>query len=181
LNEYRIRDLIERGARIDSFGVGTELATSYDAPALPGVYKLVGLEQNGKMSMRIKLSHEKATYPGQKQVWRLTGENGKYNQDIIALKDEAVSDYQGRGAGDWQPLLEPVMKNGRIIESDETIREKMDSLNGARARAAEALRRLPDDLLALDSEPEYPVAFSQRLTEERDKLQMKVIADQTSP
>src|SRR6185295_930023 len=41
LNETRIAELISRGARIDSFGVGTELATSYDSPALSGVYKLV--------------------------------------------------------------------------------------------------------------------------------------------
>src|SRR4030095_9793683 len=49
LNEYRIADLISRGAAIDSFGVGTELATSYDAPALSGGYKLAGLWQEGRI------------------------------------------------------------------------------------------------------------------------------------
>jgi len=185
LNEYRIRDLIERGAKIDSFGVGTELATSYDAPALPGVYKLVGLEQGGQMSMRMKLSHEKITYPGQKQVWRLTGASGKYERDVIALRDEGAPANEGGGATDWQPLLEPLMRNGKIIEqdnatNDESRREKIDSLSHARGRAATALQRLPDDLLALDSESQYPVAFSQRLTEEKDRLQMKVTSGQSS-
>jgi nicotinate phosphoribosyltransferase len=189
LNEYRIAELIERGARIDSFGVGTELATSHDAPALPGVYKLVGLEQNGRMSMRMKLSHEKATYPGAKQVWRLAGERGKYDRDIIALEDEGAPDHQATGAGDWQPLLEPVMSNGRIIEatgaeSGETANEKREhelaQLNRARERAAESLRRLPDELLALDSESEYRVEFSRRLTAERDRLQTELGARQSS-
>jgi nicotinate phosphoribosyltransferase len=68
LNEYKIADLISRGAEIDSFGVGTELATSFDAPSLSGVYKLAGIEKNGHVMMRIKLSQDKATYPGLKQV-----------------------------------------------------------------------------------------------------------------
>jgi nicotinate phosphoribosyltransferase len=180
LNEYRIADLIKRGAEIDSFGVGTELATSYDSPALSAVYKLVGLEQGGQMRMRMKLSHEKATYPGPKQVWRLRGEDGKYNQDIIALEGEGPPDTQ---AGDWQPLLSFAMKNGRIYSETEgeaaeaagaINKSPFDRLGLARARAAEALHRLPDSLLDLDSTSEYPVRFSDRLTEERDKLQRDI-------
>jgi nicotinate phosphoribosyltransferase len=111
LNEYKIADLISGGAQIDSFGVGTELATSFDAPALSGVYKLAGLEENGHVSMRIKLSHDKATYPGPKQVWRLTDESGSYNQDIITLADEP-----NNPTGSWHPLLKKVMKEGRVVE-----------------------------------------------------------------
>jgi nicotinate phosphoribosyltransferase len=188
LNEYRIANLIARGAKIDSFGVGTELATSHDSPALSGVYKLVGLEQNGQMSMRMKLSHEKATYPGPKQVWRLTDASGKYGQDIIAMEDEAAPGNEGVESGEWQPLLEPVMRNGRINkqpddESSGAARESRESrlarLNRARARAAEQLKRLPDDLLALESKSQYGVEFSERLTAERDRLQKKLASAQT--
>jgi nicotinate phosphoribosyltransferase len=189
LNEYRIADLIERGGKIDAFGVGTELATSYDSPALSGVYKLVGFEENGRMRMRMKLSEEKATYPGPKQVWRLTDSHGKYSQDIIAMDDEGALVDQGEKTGEWRSLLEPVMEKGRIIEEPEdqsggTAREKRETrlarLNRARARAAEELKRLPEDLLALESESRYRVGFSERLTAERDRLQ-KEIAPEQSP
>ena len=44
LDEYRIRDLVQAGAPIDAFGVGTQLATSADAPAMSVTYKLVELD-----------------------------------------------------------------------------------------------------------------------------------------
>ncbi len=186
LNEYKIADLISRGAEIDSFGAGTELATSYDAPALSGVYKLAGLEENGHVSMRIKLSHDKATYPGPKQVWRLTDEGGSYNQDIITLADEP-----NHQTGSWHPLLQQVMKRGRVVEgfanrsdqADDTSLAKLREarfarLNDARDRARDQLRRLPDELRALDSAARYPVAFSERLSREKEKLEQQIVSKQ---
>ncbi|HEX8089476.1 MAG TPA: nicotinate phosphoribosyltransferase [Blastocatellia bacterium] len=189
LNEYRIADLIERGAAIDSFGVGTELATSYDAPALSGVYKLVALEENGRMRPRMKLSEEKATYPGPKQVWRFTDNDGKYRQDTVALDDEDAPGGRGGEAGGWRPLLEPVMKNGRVVDEPEdqsggTARlrreVRLTRLNRARSRTAEELRRLPDELLALESEPRYRVEFSTRLAAERDRLRKEIVSQEPS-
>jgi nicotinate phosphoribosyltransferase len=184
LNEHRIADLISRGAPIDSFGVGSELATSYDAPALSGVYKLAAIEENHHLIMRMKLSHDKATYPGAKQVWRFTHDNGKYARDLITLADEdpppASSDGLMEAA---RPLLEPVMKEGRTIESSNQAGSdlKVDAseaaftrLNCARERAAEEKKRLPDDLLALDSEGKYPVSFSRQLELERDILDRQI-------
>jgi nicotinate phosphoribosyltransferase len=68
LNEDRIRELLDAGAPIDAFGVGTEMETSYDAPAVGGVYKLV----EDARGYRVKRSAGKATLPGRKQIWRLT-------------------------------------------------------------------------------------------------------------
>jgi nicotinate phosphoribosyltransferase len=185
LNEYKIADLISRGAKIDSFGVGTELATSYDAPALSGVYKLAALEKNGQLSMRIKLSNDKETYPGPKQVWRFSDEAGKYTHDLIALTDEARPSYgKGREADDsCRPLLEPVMEHGCVIEStalesndvgeNSSKKARWTALNGARERARVELTRLPADLLVLDTESSYSVGFSNRLAEEREKLERR--------
>jgi nicotinate phosphoribosyltransferase len=183
LNEYRIADLIARGARIDSFGVGTELATSFDAPALSGVYKLVGLVEDGRIEMRIKLSSEKATYPGPKQVWRLAGDDGKYARDLVTLSDEAVGGDSGQGA--WRSLLEPVMSRGVALDGfgdsaalpAEGRREaRLSRLDKARERAAGEMKRLPAGLLALDSEPDYPVTFSERLKREKENLEKEIRA-----
>jgi nicotinate phosphoribosyltransferase len=180
LNEYKIADLISRGAAIDSFGVGTELATSYDAPALSGVYKLAAIEENGHMSMRIKLSHERATYPGPKQVWRFSDEAGKYAHDSIALPDEASPGSGDGSTHSCSPLLELVMERGCVIERTESKSEgiantmktaRWTTLNDARERARRELERLPAELLLLDSEAGYSVGFSERLVEERKKLE----------
>lgn len=168
LNEHRIADLISRGAHIDSFGVGTELATSYDSPALSGVYKLAALEENGQMSMRIKLSHDKETYPGAKQVWRFTDETSGYVRDLIALADEGLPD---QGDGLCHSLLERVMEQGRPVGRAD--RDRPTLLNDARERARSALEKLPADLLLLESKATYPVSFSERLIEAREKLERK--------
>ena len=186
LNEHRIADLIARGAQIDSFGVGTELATSYDSPALSAVYKLVGLERAGRLELRIKLSEGKATYPGAKQVWRLIDEAGKYGQDVVSFSDEAAPQTDEASPHDsWQPVLVQVMKGGRPVSEtfasgdeaapvDVARQARLARLNQAQSRAAEALKRLPGELLALDGEASYPVTFSKRLIEEQARLKREL-------
>ena len=182
LNEHRIADLIARGAQIDSFGVGTELATSYDSPALSAVYKLAGLERDGRIEMRIKLSEGKATYPGAKQVWRFTEDAGKYGRDAVSFSDETAPESDH---GSWQPMLVRVMKDGRIIgdsfaSGDEEApieiarQARLSRLDQARNRAVEELKRLPDELLALDGEASYPVTFSKRLIGEQARLKSEL-------
>lgn len=187
LNEYRIADLIARGAQIDSFGVGTELATSYDSPALSAVYKLAGLERGGRFEPRIKLSEGKATYPGAKQVWRFTDEAGQYSQDVVTFSDEAAAAQSLQSLpGLWQPMLAQVMKDGLTISDSfasgdqdariEVARQaRLARLNQARNRAAEELKRLPDELLALDGTAGYPVTFSNRLVEEQARLKDELV------
>lgn len=166
LNEFRIADLISRGARIDSFGVGTELATSYDAPALSGVYKLSGIEENGKIKMRIKLSKDKATYPGPKQVWRLADSTGKYIRDVISLADEA--EPRSERGGTVAPLLKPVMRRGQILEQTAA---GIAGLNPLRDRTLKELEQLPADLLLLETEARYPVTLSDGLKNERARIE----------
>src|SRR5262249_27311196 len=64
LDEYRIRELVQSGAPIDSFGVGTQLATSADAPHLSAIYKLVELDISGIKRFTAKYSDEKLSLPG---------------------------------------------------------------------------------------------------------------------
>lgn len=142
LNEDKIGRLLEAGAPIDSFGVGTEMGTSYDAPAVGGVYKLV----EDSRGYRVKRSAGKATLPGRKQIWRLT-RNGEIGEDIIALHDEPAPPG-GR------PLLIEVMRNGTRI-----VREPLET---ARQRCRDRLASLPPALRGLGAVT-YPVQRSPRL------------------
>ncbi len=108
LNEWKIDELMNKGARIDMFGVGTELITGRPTPALDGIYKLSDVVEHGKHVPKMKLSEEivKTTLPGKKKVWRIM-ENGKFKKDIITLENEIVNE--------GVPLLETVVRKGKIV------------------------------------------------------------------
>ena len=109
LNEYKINYLISNGAKIDAFGVGTEMITAKPVAAIPGVYKLVE-DINGA---KIKLSHEKKTYPGRKQAYRQCL-NGAYLYDILALEKEKINGV---------PLMELVVKSGESVSKERSLYE----------------------------------------------------------
>ena len=143
LDEYRIRDLVNANAPIDSFGVGTQLATSADAPTLSAVYKLVELEISGIQRFTAKYSEDKSSYPGSKQVFRDKA------RDVIARSGEC-------GCG--EALLRPVILGGRLIEPLPTIEQ-------ARQRAAECVARLAPALRQLETADEWPVIYSREMRE----------------
>lgn len=91
LDEYIIADVLKQGAKIDSFGVGEKLITSKTDPVFGGVYKLVAIEETGKIIPKIKRSENiaKITNPGYKKVYRIFSE-GKMCADLIALHDEQI-------------------------------------------------------------------------------------------
>src|SRR5262249_19493092 len=128
LNEYKIHELVAARAPIDSFGVGTELATSADAPSLGVVYKLVELEAAGKSRYTLKLSEDKHTLPGTKQIFRYA------DHDVLARSTECPSCPPGSAPA--EALLRPVILGGRLVEPLPTAEE-------ARRHAAESLARLP--------------------------------------
>jgi len=148
LDEYAITDLLGRGAPIDAFGVGTALATSKDAPALGGVYKLVDIESEGVPSYRAKFSEEKITYPGRKQVFRFADPGETFRTDIIACAGEEFPS--------GSPLLVCVMRNGRRASPSP-------SLPSVRQYAREQQERLPPECRRLRQHPAYPVSFSHQL------------------
>jgi nicotinate phosphoribosyltransferase len=144
LDEYQLRDMLDAGAPIDGFGIGSRLDTSANAPYLDCAYKL--MEYAGKA--RRKHSEHKATWPGRKQVVRRYDRGGRMAGDEIRLADEPV---------DGEPLLELVMEQGEPTApaaSPEAVLER------ARERLRKQLQRLPDGLRALDAEPSYPVTVS---------------------
>jgi nicotinate phosphoribosyltransferase len=92
LDENVIFNLKAQGAKIDAWGVGTQLITAADQPSLGGVYKLTarGLE-DGSYEPVIKISGnpEKVTTPGKKDLYRIINrENGKAEADYITVSGE---------------------------------------------------------------------------------------------
>ncbi len=151
LNEYIIDKLVKRGAPIDGFGVGTELSTSRDDPALPGIYKLVALKKEGKVIYKMKLSKGKKTLPGPKQVFRLYGKSGALIHDVLGLEDEALPE----GA---EPLMTKVMENGELVMKPPPIQE-------IQRYAADQLARLPAKYKVLNRQVPAPVRLSRRLAQ----------------
>ncbi len=93
LDEYLIRDTINQGACIDSFGVGERLITAKSSPVFGGVYKLVAVEEDGKIVPKIKISEniQKITIPDFKQIYRLYDrESGKAIADVLTKYDEEI-------------------------------------------------------------------------------------------
>jgi nicotinate phosphoribosyltransferase len=156
LDEDRITSLLAAGARIDTFGVGTSLSTSSDAPSLNVLYKLAEVERDGVVWEAAKLSAAKVTYPGRKQVYRATDAAGQYAGDVIALEDEPALP----GA----PLLVPMMREGKRIAPAQTLKE-------SQALCREQVGRLPVSLRELSpAAAPYPVGHSARL----EKLLLRV-------
>jgi nicotinate phosphoribosyltransferase len=150
LDEDRITSLLANGARIDTFGVGTSVSTSSDAPSLNVLYKLAEVDRDGIIWEAAKLSAAKVTYPGRKQVYRATDAAGHYAGDIIALEDEPAP------AGHHM-LLVPVMRNGQRLQATAPLSE-------LQARCREQIDRLPSRLRELaPADPAYPVGHSARL------------------
>lgn len=150
LDEWKIRDLIDAGAPIDGFGVGTDMGSSADAPTLDLAYKLT--EYAGEP--RLKNSPGKQLVPGAKQVWRYTDDRGRYESDEITLRHERR---------DGTPLLQPVIRHGKPVgPAPET--------EQARARVSTALNHMPPALLRLEAAPEpYPVTFSREAQDLRQQ------------
>ncbi|MDH4083599.1 MAG: nicotinate phosphoribosyltransferase [Nitrospira sp.] len=143
LDEYRLRDLAQDHAPIDSFAVGTAMTTSADAPSLDCAYKLQ--EYLGRPCR--KRSEGKATWPGRKQVYRYHSDDGRLDHDIITTLTDQLPD---------EPLLQSVMKGGYRFASSPDLAE-------LRNHTAAQLRQLPESLRTLETGPAYEVQISPAL------------------
>jgi nicotinate phosphoribosyltransferase len=148
LNEYKIHDLLKDDVPVDYFGVGTELATSYDDPAMSGVYKMVEMQSDAGIVPKIKTSPEKPSYPGKKQVFRFETD-GFYMRDLIALENEPAPQH-------GIPLLEDVIKNGALVRELPTIED-------SRKFAHDNLSHLSNEFHDLKKAAQYEINLSEKL------------------
>jgi len=155
LDEFLITELLDAGAPIDSFGVGTSLGVGagsverdIEGAALGGVYKEVFSADRPKL----KIAGEKSTWPGIKEVYRL----GSFESDVIQLADEPRPPNSER-------LLKPVVLEGEVVSGS------MPPLSEIWELAQGNLRRLPEEYRQIVNARPYPVRFSEGLCRLRER------------
>lgn len=161
LDELDIEALLQAGAPIAGFGIGTMLGVSADAPWMDWAYKLA--EYDG--APVLKLSEGKTSLAGRKQVYRRSDRDGLYAADTLALEDEQLPEQDGA------PLLGQVMRGGRRTASAPPLAEM-------RERFAVNFARLPERYKALRSPPLYPVDRTWALEETQWRATQNTLARQ---
>jgi nicotinate phosphoribosyltransferase len=172
LDEFTIAALVDAGAPIDGFGVGTSIGTGagnlqhgVSGGALGTVYKEVWCgDEDEPASARVKTAGEKSTWPGRKQVYRL----GEYDADLIALEDEPPPPG---GA----PLLQCVIRGGKAQAG------VCPPLAEVAARARAGRERLPERYRALTGDEPYPVRMSEAIQELRRQALVRYGPDDSHP
>ncbi len=179
LNEHVIKSLIkDQNAKIDSFGIGTELVTGKHDAALDGVYKLA--EVNGNPKMKLSENIEKVTLPSKKQVLRYFDESGYFYRDAVALENENPEDLETiyhpvhpeKSTNihhlKHEKLLCEVVKNGEFRLEKQTPPEIHIYLQSRSAL-------LPDEHKRFISPHIYKVGISKKLMETRNSLKTMLI------
>lgn len=182
LDEYIIQDLLVQGAKIDSFGVGERMVTAKSDPVFGGVYKLVAVEEEGKIVPRIKISEniEKITTPGYKMPWRLYDrKTGKAIADVITLADEVIDDTKPYEIFDPQAIWKKkliedfraeklqveIFSKGQLVYDLLTVEEIRDY-------CIEQKRTLWDEVKRFNNPHDYYVDYSKSLWQLRENLLM---------
>lgn len=180
LDEFKIKDIIDQGGKIDSFGVGEKLITAESNPVFGGVYKLVAIERDGEVIPRIKISEniEKITTPGIKQVYRIYDqETNKAKADLITLSHETINEYEPltifHPLYTWKrktinnfytkPLLVPIYEKGKLVYD-------RPSLNEIKEYCKEEIESLWEEYKRLDQPQLYKVDLSQELWDLKHNL-----------
>ena len=178
LDEDILLALNSQDAKIDVYGIGTKLITSYNNASLGGVYKLCALEENGVLVPKIKVSnsHEKTTNPGVKKIVRIF-KDGMAQADLICLEDETFdtskpltvfhpeqtwkkttfTDYQ------LKELMVQIFKDGKLVYDMPSLKEICD-------REDESIASFFPEYRRVVNTQEYKVDLSQKLWDLKREL-----------
>ncbi len=155
LDEYDLEAFSKANVPYDSYGVGTKMGVSADAPWFDNAYKLV--EYDGRPVL--KLSTGKVSWPGKKQVLRQLDRSGRLQRDVVALRDEHIPGSQA--------VLQKVMENGKLQAPHPALKEIRERFN-------DEFGRLDDKTKAIRNPVPYPVEVSARLKDLRKKVEAQI-------
>ena len=150
IDEYQIKELMDKKAPIDGFGVGTDLVTSADLPKLDCAYKLVEYDKKPK----IKLSKGKMTLPYKKQLFRIY-KNGLIHKDIVGHFDEH---FEGS-----VKMLKIYIQNGQLVKTLPTLKE-------IREKSLINFKTLPDTFKSIKQYMTITPEISKRLLKSAENL-----------
>lgn len=178
LDEDILLSLNQQEAKIDVYGIGTKLITSYKNASLGGVYKLCALEENGNIVPKIKVSNspEKTTNPGVKKIVRIY-KDGKAQADLICLEDEIIDTskpitifhpnytWKRMTLENYQvkELMVDIFKDGKLVYD-------MPSLAEINEHADKSRDEFFDEYLRVVNTQEYKVDLSQKLWDLKQEL-----------
>lgn len=181
LDEHIIKNLLEEGAKIDSFGVGEKLITSASDPTFGGVYKLCAVEKNdGSIEPKIKISNNvsKVTIPGVKSVWRLYDRStNKSIADLITLREEVINDNEPYMIFDPDhPWKKKIVENFRavdirkqIFKNGQCIYDKLN-IDNIREYAKDQVNTLWEEVTRFKNPHTYYVDLSEKLWTSKNKI-----------
>jgi nicotinate phosphoribosyltransferase len=184
LDEWIIESLKKQGAKVDIWGVGTRLVTSYSTPALGGVYKLTALDEGGRrMVPKLKRSDNpaKITNPGKKRLIRIVDEKEQMRGDVLFLEDEDF--FREETLAAFHPmyahikkeypahfkredLLLPVFREGELVY-------RIPPLEEVRRNTLYNLSRLDEAYKRLHNPHTYHVSLSEKLFKIKQDLLFK--------
>lgn len=179
LDEFKIKDMLDQGAKVDSFGVGERLITSMSHPVFGGVYKLVATEEDGNITPKIKISEnvEKITTPGFKQVYRFyDNDDNKAIADLVCLHDEEITDDEieiFHPVHTWKrktltnfhtkKLLVPIFEKGKLVY-------ELPSLEDIKKNKEREVNTLWEEVQRFEFPHIYIVDLSQKLWEMKNDM-----------
>jgi len=174
LDEKTILNLKMQGAKVDAWGVGTQLITAFDQPALGAVYKLCCIEdESGELvpTMKLSSSPDKMTTPGEKQIWRITRKkDGKSEGDYVtSITEDPTNEesifmfhptytYVNKTVRHFnaRPLLKTIFANGELVYD-------VPAIDDIRDFSREHLDALWEEYRRMSNPEPYPVDLSQQL------------------
>ncbi len=171
LDEHLVRSLLEQGAPVDAFGIGTKLITGHPDGALDGVYKLSA--SGGKPRLKISETPDKISLPGRKNVLRCIDEHGLFTADAVVLDDEETVNEM------YHPYLPGVSSSPAAVSSERLLGKVMEKgmiavpqrpVAEIAAFARTRLLRLPEEHKRFENPHVYKVGISTRLKDLRDEL-----------
>ena len=182
LDEYTVTSLKLQGAKIDMYGIGTKLITSFSNPSLGGVYKLCAIEDETGVYPKMKISDNRAkvTNPGEKRIYRFINKNtGKALADVICLADEVIDEtkpytlvhpidrWKTKEIIDYKvvPLYKKVIEKGKQIYQCPSLKDICEYAKSSLDEFWEEYKRI-----------EKPQLYKVNLSDKLYNLKQKILA-----
>lgn len=185
LDEFTIKSILDSGAQVASWGVGTKMVTAYDQPALGGVYKLaakrVGTDGEWEPIMKVTGQSSKQTVPGVLNIRRYFHDSGKIAGDMVydvnyGIARERIVDpadelrQKDLSNKRYITLLEPLARDGEVVLKQEY----RDALV-ARDFCREQLELLDESQTRIVNPHSYPVGLEYSLFYRRHELASRLL------